>query len=79
MKRNNVVALIPFEECTGCGACKESCPKHCISLFSEGEAGFLHPRVDVASCIDCGVCVKRCPLNHFAQKSRSKCLWSICK
>ena len=43
MKRNNVVALIPFEECTGCGACKESCPKHCISLFSEGEAGFLHP------------------------------------
>ena len=67
MKRNNVVALIPFEECTGCGACKESCPKHCISLFSEGEAGFLHPRVDVASCIDCGVCVKRCPLNHSAK------------
>lgn len=62
MKQKNVTVNIPFDECTGCGACSEICPKRCIVLNPLGEAGFLHPVIDESSCVDCGACVNTCPI-----------------
>lgn len=48
-------------DCCGCAACKECCPKQCISLQPDNE-GYLYPTVDTATCIDCGLCEKVCPV-----------------
>lgn len=49
--------------CTGCGACKQACPKHCISLIPD-EMDALHPKVDENMCVSCGKCQKVCPNNY---------------
>ena len=43
------------DECTACGACKESCPAEAIK---EGEKKYT---IDADVCIDCGACVDTCP------------------
>ena len=51
------------QDCCGCAACEQSCPKHCITLRPDSE-GFLYPSVDGSSCIDCGLCERVCPILH---------------
>ena len=51
------------EECSGCEACKNVCPKHCIAMFSDNE-GFKYPKVDSKKCIDCGMCERVCPIKN---------------
>ena len=48
------------EECTGCGACVDCCPKGCISLCPD-QNGFVLPVVDKNQCINCKLCEKVCP------------------
>lgn len=48
------------KKCSGCTACQQICPKHCINMFSDIE-GFLYPKVDLKNCINCGLCEKACP------------------
>ena len=48
------------EECCGCNACGDICPKEAIS-FQTDEEGFLYPVIDHDICIDCGLCDKICP------------------
>lgn len=45
--------------CTGCGACANICPKHCLQLEAD-EEGFFYPRYDATYCIECGLCEKTC-------------------
>ena len=45
--------------CTGCGACANICPKHCLQLQAD-EEGFFYPRYDATNCIECGLCEKTC-------------------
>lgn len=69
------------EDCCGCSACSQICPKECISL-KEDNQGFLYPVVDKATCIECGLCERICPilnqgderksLSIYAAKSRSE-------
>lgn len=55
-------------QCCGCGACKQMCPKHCISLC-EDEEGFLYPIANKSTCIDCGLCERVCPiLNPYNER-----------
>ena len=49
------------ENCCGCTACKNICPKNAIEM-KEDEEGFLSPNIDKEKCIDCGLCKKVCPI-----------------
>lgn len=52
--------LVNWEQCCGCGACANRCPKQAISMQPNHE-GFLHPEVDAEKCVECGTCEKACP------------------
>lgn len=49
------------EKCSGCSACRQICPKQCITLKEDLE-GFMYPNVDTNVCINCGLCKKVCPV-----------------
>lgn len=49
-------------DCTGCGACVNICPLHCI-IIGLNDDGFRVPVIDTAKCINCGKCSKFCPSN----------------
>lgn len=51
------------EECCGCNACGDKCPKQAITFLTDNE-GFWYPKVDMQKCIDCHLCEKVCPLLH---------------
>ncbi|MBO4941351.1 MAG: Coenzyme F420 hydrogenase/dehydrogenase, beta subunit C-terminal domain [Clostridia bacterium] len=62
--------IVDFENCSGCHACFNVCPKSCISMKPDGE-GFLYPEIDNEKCIDCGMCQKVCPvLTEYKGKSK---------
>lgn len=46
--------------CSGCNACAEICPKHCIELVTDSK-GFLYPKINSSVCIECGACERVCP------------------
>ena len=48
-----------YDQCSGCNACSDVCPKNAISYSKDAE-GFLYPVVN-ADCVDCGLCRKVCP------------------
>lgn len=50
-------------DCSGCSACKNSCPKECISMIEDSE-GFLYPQINKTLCVRCGLCEKVCPFEH---------------
>lgn len=54
------------EDCCGCSACAQRCPKQCIKML-EDEEGFLYPKVDETKCINCHFCEKVCPVANQAE------------
>ena len=73
--------ICPYEECTGCAACRNICPTATISMVEEGPCGFIHPSINQDLCINCNLCRKVCPVinpvklsppfNAFAAVSKS--------
>ncbi len=57
------------EDCVGCNACVQRCPKNCISMH-EDEQGFLYPQVNLDLCIDCHLCEKVCPVINQAEPGK---------
>lgn len=49
------------EDCCGCYACYNICPKECITMESDNE-GFWYPKIDKNKCINCNLCKKICPI-----------------
>lgn len=56
-----MIEIIKKQNCCGCTACAQKCPKQCITM-SMDEEGFLYPIVDRSSCINCNLCMKVCPI-----------------
>lgn len=55
------------EDCCGCNACVQRCPKHCIAMVEDQE-GFSYPRINSNLCVDCGLCEKNCPKLNIRQR-----------
>ncbi|MCQ5185165.1 Coenzyme F420 hydrogenase/dehydrogenase, beta subunit C-terminal domain [Phascolarctobacterium faecium] len=47
-------------QCCGCAACADICPKGAIKMLEDVE-GFYYPHIDKSKCIHCGLCEKICP------------------
>jgi len=61
-----ITEICPKEQCTGCAACFNICPKECISMVSDSE-GFLYPQINSECCDDCGACKRVCPILHLPE------------
>lgn len=58
-----MIDIIKKEDCTGCHACYNICPKECITMDHDVE-GFLYPNINTEKCIKCNLCEKVCPIIH---------------
>lgn len=59
------------EDCCGCYACYNICPKECITMESDNE-GFWYPNIDNNKCINCNLCEKVCPIINPVKRNDSK-------
>lgn len=66
-----MINIIDKKKCCGCNACKQICPKQCITMEYDQE-GFLYPKVDLDTCIDCHACEKVCPQLNNPKTSNLK-------
>lgn len=67
----NSIKIKNKNECCGCNACVQKCPKNAIRLVEDKE-GFFYPLVDEKKCIDCGLCKKVCPFINFSEEPKEK-------
>lgn len=49
------------QQCCGCQACVNICPRKCISMEFD-EEGFSYPKVNIDECIKCNACDNVCPM-----------------
>lgn len=54
------IKLASKEQCTGCSACFNVCPKSAITM-EEDDCGFARPLIDFSRCVECHSCEKACP------------------
>ena len=47
-----MISINKKDNCCGCYACVNVCPKDCISMLEDSE-GFNYPNVDKDKCVDC--------------------------
>ena len=66
-----MVLLQNKENCCGCGACSQICPRGCITL-QEDDEGFLYPVVEQNRCVQCGLCLSACPFHNPQEKVEPK-------
>lgn len=64
-----------YDKCTGCAACKDICPKQCITMQPDA-LDALHPVIDESACIDCGLCEKTCPNNREIPYIHPQKVWA---
>ena len=74
-----MISITQKQDCCGCNACAQICPKQCITMQEDNEV-FLYPRVDTENCIDCHWCEKICPVsNHGTERKPLKVYAAINK
>lgn len=59
-----MINITDKEQCCGCNACGDICPKQAISFPCDNE-GFWYPQVDKSKCVECGLCEKVCPIMNM--------------
>ena len=57
------------EDCCGCTACMNICPKGAIEMVEDSE-GFKYPKINKDKCINCGLCKKVCPIFNFKKEEK---------
>ena len=50
------------DDCTGCFACMNKCPKQAIDCVTDLQGRTL-PQIDPSKCVKCGLCKSVCPVN----------------
>lgn len=61
-----MIQIVKKEDCVGCNACVQICPKACIKMEQDVQ-GFSYPVVNKKFCIECNLCEKVCPvINQYA-------------
>lgn len=72
-----MIQITDKNNCCGCNACGDVCPKQAISFKTDTE-GFWYPEVDMQKCIDCGLCEKVCPIINVNDLKKNDLPQSIC-
>lgn len=72
-----MIKIVRKEDCCGCNACGDACPKQAITFKTDNE-GFWYPEVDMEKCIDCGLCEKVCPIINVKELKKNDLPESIC-
>lgn len=60
--------ICKYDQCTGCSACINICPKSAITMTAQGPLGDIHPSINQDLCINCHFCTKICPINNLVYK-----------
>lgn len=63
-------------ECCGCSACEQICPKNAIKMTADNE-GFLYPEIDSSLCVECGACKKVCAFQNGCVKNHSQKAYAV--
>lgn len=58
------------QDCCGCNACGDACPKGSITFQTDIE-GFWYPVVNKDTCIDCHLCEKVCPVINVGELKKN--------
>lgn len=66
---DEIILFAHKEECCGCSACKNICPKSAIRM-EEDCYGFLYPIIDKQLCIACHACEKVCGYQKRQEESK---------
>lgn len=66
-----MIKITRKDNCSGCSACFNICPKNCITMQMDKE-GFLYPKVNETECINCGLCERSCPIINPIQEKKQK-------
>lgn len=69
--KKDIILFDKKENCCGCWACKNICPKNAIEM-TEDKEGFLFPTVNKSLCIGCSLCEQVCPLKKRSQQIEMK-------
>ena len=65
------------EECCGCNACGDICPKGAITFINDNE-GFWYPNVDKNKCVNCGLCNNVCPIETECKSKKNNMIKPKC-
>ncbi len=63
-----------IEDCCGCGACENVCPKNAISM-KEDEYGFIFPVIDDKLCVNCRMCRNVCAFQNITENNSPLKTW----
>lgn len=58
-----MIDLVSHQDCVGCKACGDVCPKGAIKYKIEND-GFWYPVIDEDKCVKCNLCENVCPVMH---------------
>lgn len=58
-----MIEICAKNECTGCSACENICPRSAIKMTQASYLGHLFPEINDDLCIECSLCVKICPIH----------------
>ena len=72
-----MIILKNKQDCCGCNACGDICPRNAISFKTDNE-GFLYPSIDSSKCNDCGLCNKICPMLLPESSTKDKSIEPEC-
>lgn len=62
------------KDCSGCGACKQICPRNAITMNQDDE-GFLYPETNMDLCVNCDQCRQICPMEHGEKNQEEQYAW----